>query len=177
MQEVSAEELLRSENVTKGQMMAARFLKENSYDLAAALAGQDPALRPYLAQGARETFLLNINLPLDEEETLANRRAMSGLAALGQDRGALAESLGELEYLFDYYGKAMDSTYQRLKDNFSQRAARTPKKAEGRMAPGMVIDVERQPAFLEEWSRVRGQLGAQFEEKLSEVKQRIREIG
>jgi hypothetical protein len=175
MQEVPAWELARADNLPKGRMMAVRFLNGQDFDLAADLGRQDRSLRPYLAEGARETFLLHIGLPADDEGREANRRAMNGLVATAADKGALAEALGELEYLFDYYGKVLDSTYQRLKANFSQRAAGAKRKAESR--PGMTIDVARQPAFLEEWSRTRAQLTAQFEEKLNEVKQAIREIG
>lgn len=175
MGEVSAEELSKAENMPKGRMMAARFLADADYDLAGALAGEDPGVRPYIGEGARETLLLNIVLPQDGQALPGNRLAMSGLAVIGQDRGALAEALGEMEYLFDYYGKIVESTYQRFKDSFGQR--RFPKQAGRRMDPGMGANVEKTSAFLEEWSRVRVQLEEQFEEKLRELKNKIRQIG
>ena len=177
MPEVPEEELRRAEYLPRGRMVAARYLKEKDYDLAAGVAAQDSALRPYLAEGARDTLLLNIALPRDDDPGEQNRRAMNGLVALSGNRAALAQALGELEYLFDYYGKARSSTYQRLKDSFGKRLARARQKVEARMGPGVVADVERQPAFQEEWSRLQAQLAAQFEDKLGEIKEAIRAIG
>lgn len=177
VKEMSDSELARVENIPRGRMMAARFLKEKDYDLAADLAGQDPAVRPFLGEGARETFLLNIVLPLTDQEREANRRAMRGLTLTGGDRKVLGEALGEMEYLFDYYGKVLDSTYQRLKAGFGQRVDKARKKAEARLGHSVAIDVERQSAFIEEWGRTRAQITAQFEEKLNELKKMIRGKG
>lgn len=177
MPEVPEEELRRAEYVPRGRMMAARYLKEKDYDLGAGVAAQDPGVRPHVAEGAREILLLNVVLPLDDDSGERNRRAMEGLAVLSRNRAALVQALGELEYLFDYYGKARSHTYERLKDNFGKKLQKAQQRIEARMGPGVVADVERQPAFLEEWSRVRAQMDAQFEDKLSEIKEMIRAIG
>jgi len=177
MPRVPDEELRRAEYVPRGRAMAARYLQEKDFDLAAAVAAQDPQVRPYLAEGAREVLLINLVLPREDGPEEDDRRVMEGLAALSRNRAALGRVLGELEYLLDYYRKARQTTYQRLKDGFSKRLARAQQQIEARMGPGVVVDVERQPAFLEEWSRLQAQLSSQFEDKLSELKEEIRAIG
>jgi hypothetical protein len=164
------------EYTPKGNAAAARFLEEKNFDLLAELERYGGDVRGYVLEGIEETFLRNIQLPKDELTQEMNKRAMEGLLLVKKNKGALRQVFSELEYLFTYYTQALDHTYENLKESFSARLAPTQKALEQQLGAKLKVNVERHPAFLEEWTRLQQQLDTQYEAVLNEQKEKIRRI-
>lgn len=164
------------EYTPKGNAAAARFLEEKDFNLLAELQQYGEDVRGYVLKGIEETFLRNIQLPKDGLTQETNKRAMEGLLLIKKDKGALRQVFSELEYLFTYYTQALDHTYDNLKESFSARLAPTQKAIEQQLGAKLKVNVERHPAFLEEWMRLQQQLDTQYEAVLNEQKEKIRRI-
>jgi hypothetical protein len=164
------------EYTPKGNVAAARFLEEKDFDLLAELQRYGEEVRGYVLEGIEETFLKNIQLPKDGLTQETNKRAMEGLLLVKKNKGALRQVFSELEYLFTYYTQALDHTYDNLKESFSARLAPTQKALEQQLGAKLKVNVERHPAFLEEWTRFQQQLDTQYEAVLNEQKEKIRRI-
>uniref|UniRef100_A0A7C1F339 Uncharacterized protein n=1 Tax=Ammonifex degensii TaxID=42838 RepID=A0A7C1F339_9THEO len=160
----------------KGSAAAARFLNEKNFDLLGELNRYPEGVREYVKKGMEETLLQNIQLPADENTAETNRRAMEGLLALKKNKSALKQIFSELEYLFNYYTRALEHTYANLKESFAARLEQTQEALQRQLGVKVRVDVERHPAFLEEWLRVQGELNGQYESVLAEQKGKIRGI-
>lgn len=164
------------EYTPKGNAAAARFLEEKDFDLLAELERYGEDERGYVLDGIKETFIRNIQLPKDELTQETNKRAMEGLLLVKKNKGALRQVFSELEYLFSYYTQALDHTYENLKQSLSARLAPTQKALEQQLGAKLKVNVERHPAFMEEWMRLQQQLDTQYEAVLNEQKEKIRRI-
>ncbi|RPF49907.1 hypothetical protein EDD75_0733 [Thermodesulfitimonas autotrophica] len=160
----------------KGSQAAARFLREKNFDLLGELNRYPEDVRGYVRKGMEETLLQNIQLPADENTYETNRRAMEGLLALKKNKSALKQVFSELEYLFNYYTRAFEHTYANLKESFAARLEQAQEALQRQLGVKVRVDVERHPAFLEEWLRVQGELNGQYETILAEQKEKIRSI-
>lgn len=160
----------------KGSQAAARFLREKNFDLLGELNRYPEDVRGYVKKGMEETLLQNIQLPADENTRETNRRAMEGLLALKKNKSALKQVFSELEYLFNYYARAFEHTYANLKESFAARLEQAQEALQRQLGVKVRVDVERHPAFLEEWLRVQGELNGQYEAILAEQKGKIRSI-
>ncbi|MGQ9511986.1 DUF6657 family protein [Thermodesulfitimonas sp.] len=160
----------------KGSQAAARFLREKNFDLLGELNRYPENVRGYVKKGMEETLLQNIQLPADENTRETNRRAMEGLLALKKNKGALKQIFSELEYLFNYYARASEHAYASLKEDFAARLDQAQEVLQRQLGVKVRVDVERHPAFLEEWLRVQGELNGQYETILAEQKEKIRSI-
>jgi hypothetical protein len=174
--EVSETELQQMDLVPKGQTLAAKFLQDKDLDLRQELAGFREAERHLVLKGLEETLLRNINPPATEGAAETNRRAMEGILTIKEDKRAVMEVFGELEYLFQYYTEAVKHTYANLKEVFSRRTDAAKQVLEQQMGIRVRVDVEKHPAFQEEWLRALNDLNARYEGILAEHKERIRRI-
>mgnify|MGYP000492392797 CR=1 FL=1 len=162
------------EYIPQGNAAAARFLEEKDFDLLAVLNSYGEDVRGYVRKGMEDTFIRNIQLPKDEATQENNKRAMEGLLAIKENKGALRQVFRELEYLFQYYAQAFEHNYANLKESFAARMAPAQKALEQQLGAKLKVNVERHPAFLEEWLRLQQQLDAQYEAILEEQKEKIR---
>ncbi|RJQ24640.1 MAG: hypothetical protein C4589_12630 [Peptococcaceae bacterium] len=174
--EVSPAELDRLEYLPKGKALAAAFLNEKNLDLAAELAKYPAQFRPYVLEGARETFLQNILLPSDETIGRNNKRALEGIFLLKQDKHALGEISSQMEHLFEYYRQALAQAATNYKESFTARMGAAQKALEKRAGRKVKINPEKHPGYREGWLKMVGRLNAQYESALNEQKQKLREV-
>jgi hypothetical protein len=101
------EELKQLEYIPAGNAIAARFLQEEKYDLAADLAKhKGSGAGQYVIQGAQEIFLRNINLPHNENDKKIASRAMAGIRLLKEDKKQLDAVYELINNLLSYYDQA-----------------------------------------------------------------------
>ncbi len=162
--------------VPKGQTIAARFLQDKQLNLEEELSNFQGTARHLIIEGIQETFLRNIHPPANENATDTNRRAMKGLMVIKEDKEALLEIFSELEYLFQYYTEALKHNYANLKEAFSQRTDAAKQLLEEQMGIRVRVDVEKQPAFQEEWLKTLNELNRRYEAILDEHRERIRRL-
>ena len=79
----SEEELKQLEYIPTGNIVAAKFLQEEKYDLDAELTKyKGSGGRQYIIQGAQEIFMRNIALPHNDHDKKVISRAMAGIKLL-----------------------------------------------------------------------------------------------
>lgn len=174
--QVSESELLRMDLVPKGQAIAARFLQDKQLNLEEELGNFQGTARSLVTEGIQETLLRNIHPPANENAMDTNRRAMEGLLVIKEDKKTLLAIFSELEYLFQYYTEALKHTYANLKEAFSQRTDAAKQLLEEQMGIRVRVDVEKHPAFQDEWLRTLNELNRRYEAILDEHRERIRRL-
>ncbi|MGQ9755858.1 MAG: DUF6657 family protein [Desulfotomaculales bacterium] len=174
--QVSESELLRMDLVPRGQAIAARFLQDKQLNLEEELGNFQGTARSLVTEGIQETLLHNIHPPANENAMDTNRRAMEGLLVIKEDKKTLLAIFSELEYLFQYYTEALKHTYANLKEAFSQRTDAAKQLLEEQMGIRVRVDVEKHPAFQDEWLRTLNELNRRYEAILDEHRERIRRL-
>jgi ATP-dependent Zn protease len=172
----SPEELQRMEYVPKGTALAAVFLRQEDYNLQAEVAKYDDAVKGYLVEGAEDTFLKNISLPVNQNGILSSKRAMEGILALKGKKRELEELLQQIEHLFDYYGQARQQLFTDLKRSFEDKIRATQASMGQQVGARGDFQAEMHPQFQEELRRTLTQLNTQYEGVLEEHKQQIKRI-
>ncbi len=172
------EELKRMEYVPKGNALAARYLREDNFDLESELTKLKVAgTRKDIVDGIEEIFLRNIALPKSPSIKRTTARAMQGLQLIKQNKKALSAIFATLNQLFNYYEQARKQAQAQLKQAFEARLGQATKELEKQMlGQKLKIDVERQPEFQQEWLRMQADLDRQYEQVLDEQKLKIEEM-
>ena len=174
--EVPQSEIDRMELIPKGQVLAAKYLKEKDLDLLSEAAKHPEEVRTYIIEGAQETFLSNILMPADKAALEANKKAMDGLLLIKSNKNGLKEVLGQLENLFQYYERTMEQAFGQFKERFAAKMDASLKTMEKRMGKKIKVDPEKQPGFREEWMMAVSGINAQYEQLLKEQKDKIRDL-
>ncbi|MHB8182322.1 MAG: hypothetical protein ACYDDN_00980, partial [Candidatus Desulforudaceae bacterium] len=108
---VSLDELESTEFKSRGNVLAAQYLRDKRVDLMAELGTFEERVRFQAVEGVVETLLNNLSLPTDELAVENNKRVMDGISGLKEDKQAMIQILGELDYLFNYYLQAYRQAY------------------------------------------------------------------
>jgi len=175
---LSPEELKRLDSLPKGNLIAARYLREENFDLdAEVLKLKGSGVRKYILEGAQEILLRNIALPRDNRSKQTARRALAGLQALKENKKAVSAIVARLEQLFNYYEQARQQTFNQLKQDFEARFDERTRGLDKRLLGGKPrINVEGQPEFQEEWYRAQANLDQQYEKALEEQRREIAKL-
>ncbi len=174
--QVSPEEMEKAEYIPAGKMLAAKFLNEANFDLLSGINNYPVKIREYIAAGAQETFLSNIQLPGDRATSETIKKALAGIALLKADKRALNEVTGQLEHLFNYYRSATQQAFTQFKEQFAARMTASMKSLEEKAGIKFKIDVEKQPGFREEWTKVINSINTQYNKILAEQREKLRDI-
>ena len=170
----SEEELKRLEHIPTGNMLAARYLHEDNFDLDAELnKHKGTGIRQYIIQGAQEIFLRNITLPHDEQSKLTLSKSMKGIRLLKENKKQLDVVFDRINNLLSYYEQARQQAFVQFKKNFETKLEEISKSLQQRTNMGTSMEAELQQQFQEEWRRVSSDLDAQYEKALEEHRQQI----
>jgi len=175
-QEVPQAEIERMEYLPVGKGLAAKFLREGNYDITAEINKYPINFKDYLIEGAQETFLNNISLPVEEATIETNKKSMQGLLKIKKDKHAINDIYSQIDHLFQYYTQTLAQTYRQFKDSFAAKINETVKLVEQRTGTKVKVDPEKQPGFREEWMKYLGRLNNEYEEVLAEHKKKLRNI-
>jgi hypothetical protein len=176
--EPTEEERLRWKYVPDGEMLAARYLKEDC-NLAVELSQYEENVRKYIIEGACDILLRNIVLPKVALTETNNRRVMDGLKNLKSDKVNVENVYSNIRRLFKHYteqgNQQKTQAYESLKAEFGAKLQQAVQQQLGSTA-GVKIDVEKQPQFQEQWRGIQAQLESQYLKLLDEYKQEISAI-
>jgi len=175
LEDATEEERLRWKFVPKGEELAARYLKEDC-NLVSELSNYPENERKYVAKGAGEIIVRNINLPRNDVAKKNNRKAMDGFKLLKNDKASVENVYSRIRQIFNHYldqgQQQKQQAYESLKSQFEAKVQQAVQQQMGPMMRARV-DVERQPQFQEEWRRVLRQLDSQYLQHLDEYKQEL----
>lgn len=173
--EPTEEERLRWKYVPEGEKLSARYLRQD-VNLADEIGKYEGKARQYVAEGAAEVLLRNINLPQTDIDKKSNRRAMEGLKALKKNKIAVENVFSQMRRVFEHYQGQGDQqrrqAYEALKADFTAQVQAAIKQQYGALGD-VNIDVESQPQFQEEWRKVQARLNEQYLKLLNEYKLEI----
>jgi hypothetical protein len=166
----SPEELQLMEAVSKGNQMAARFMKEPGFDLAKELDSfKNTGVMKQVVDAAMEILLRYLALPSATTSRDGITRAKQGILLLKSNNKKLVEQVfSQLDNMFNYYEQARQQAFNQLKQGFDQQPGRPT-----RGAPASRADVTGQAQFRDEWARVLGELDRQYEQVLEDQKQKL----
>jgi len=175
LEDATEEERLIWKLVPEGEELAARYIKEDC-NLIAELSRYPEKERKYVAKGAAEILIRNINLPRNDAAKKNNRKAMDGLKLFKNDKASVENVYSRMRQIFNHYleqgQQQKQQAYESLKSQFEARVQQAVQQQMGPMMRARV-DVERQPQFQEEWRRVLRQLDSQYLQHLDEYKQEL----
>ena len=174
--EPTEEELLEWKYLPEGEKLAARYLKNDAV-LTTELSKYDKKAVKYVAKGANDILIKNINVPNNELDQKTNSRAMEGIKALKTDKNHTEAVLNQMRQIFKHYAEQGEQqrkqAYESLKAEFQAKVEQALRQQMGGAVSGMRIDIEKQPQFQEEWRKLKIQLDSQYIRVLNELKQQL----
>jgi hypothetical protein len=174
--EVPPEEIEKMEYATIGKTLAAKFLWEKDFDFLKEISKQPDKIKGYILTGAQEVFLSNIQMPVDESTAATTKKALEGVFIIKSNKDALKEISGQVEHLFNYYEKTIEQAFGQFKDSFSAKVSASMKSIEQKVGGKIKFDPEKHPGFREEWLRAVSNLNDQYNNLLTEQKEKIKNI-
>ncbi len=176
--EATDEERLKWKYVPEGEKLAARYLKQDC-NLVTELSQYQETARKYVADGAGDILIRNINLPKDDLAKKNNKQVMDGLKNLKSNKIATENVYSKIRRIFNHYieqgEQQRKEAYEALKIEFEDKMQQAAQQQLGSLMR-FGIDVERQPQFQEEWRKMQTQLDSQYLKLLDEYKQELAAI-
>jgi hypothetical protein len=163
----------------EGEKLAARYLKEDTLNLAAEVKKFDDKAKQFLADSVSDILLRNIGLPKNEASIKTNKKAMDGLKLLKNDKSAVENVFSRMKHILEHYVKEgaeqKKQAYEALKQDFDAKYQQAIRQKTGVNAR-VKIDVEKQPQFQEEWLRVQSQMEGQYLTLMDDYKKELAAI-
>ena len=168
MGRATREEIAAEEGVKEGMRMGADYLQDKEVDFSGAL---EPAPAAVLVKkGLVQVFLRNIVLPRDNNDLQRVEKAMQGILEVGGRRADLIALFSDMKRLLEQYQQHRKDVRRQVEDAFRQQLERAMAQQTGQAGLGMKIDPALHPKFQEEWSRVKANIDAQFNNALEQLK-------
>jgi hypothetical protein len=160
----------------EGEKLAARYLKEDTVNLAAEVKKFDDKARQFVAASISDILLRNIGLPRNEVAVKTNKKAMDALKLLKNNKTAVENVFSRMHHVLDHYvqegDKQKKQAYEALKVDFDAKLQQAIRQKTGTNAR-VKIDVEKQPQFQEEWQRLQAQMEAQYINLMDDYKKEL----
>ena len=174
--EVPQVEIDRMDSIPVGKAMAAAYLRESYYDLTAEIGKQPADKRKFIIEGIQDTFINNIQLPVDKYITETNQKVMSGFLLITEHKEAVKAVFEQFSQLFDYYEQVSNQAYEQIKEAYRAKVMESARNIGNGSITMESIDPERYSGFREEWLRARSRLNDQYQGHLKERKDALRRI-
>ena len=175
MGKATDEELKRLEYVPIGSALAARYLREEKFDLAGELNKYtDENVRKHVVNGMQEALLHNITLPKDDMSKKTTNKAISGLKLTKKSKNQLDALLDRISSLITYYEQARQQAFNQFKSAFESKLPELTRAMQQQaQKSGIPIETQVQLQFQEQWRRASSELDGQYQKVLEEHKQQI----
>lgn len=174
--EVSEDKVQELEYLPEGAKLAAQYLKDEKFDVMAALSRYDSKVRQFVLKGVEATFLGNIRLPQNERDKEENKKALAGISLVKKSKARLNTIASSLEHLFLQYEQARRQIYQGVRGQFEANLRQAMQQQFGKAAKAN-INVESHPEFQQGWQMAKGQLDAQYGQALEDLKRELARLG
>jgi len=170
MGSASQEEIQAEERIKDGMRMAADYLQGKEVDFSGVL--EATGVSALFKKGVVQVFLRNITLPRDDDKQRA-QRAMQGLLELARGSGDLASVFKDMQGILDHYRQHKKEVHQQIEDAFRQQMEQALAQQAGPNPLNMKVDPRMHPKFQEEWSKVKTDLDAQYNQVLQQHKELV----
>jgi hypothetical protein len=173
------EERIKWKYGPEGEKLAAQYLNKD-IDLAAEIKKIDEKPRKFVIKTVNDILMRNIGLPYNENARKTTKKAMDGIKALKNNKGAVDKVYQHLQHVLDHYvqegAEQKKQAYEQLKQQMEAQIQQMVRQQTGTKNARMKIDVEKQPQFQEEWSRVQAQMEGQYVQLIDDYKQELAAI-
>lgn len=173
--EATDEERLKWKYIPEGERLAAKYLSED-FDLGIELRRYEEKAIKYVAEGALDILVRNVDLPKNESAKKNTKRAMEGIKAIKSDKVGVENIHSKLRRVFNHYleqgEQQRKQAYETLKAEFGAKVQQAAQQQFGSMV-GIRIDVARMPQFHEEWRKLLAQLDSQYLRLIGDYKQEL----
>jgi hypothetical protein len=163
----------------EGEKLAARYLKEDTLNLAAEVKKFDDKAKAYVAVTISDILLRNIAMPRNDAARKTTKKAMDGIKELKKDKAAVEKIFAQIRHVLDHYvgegAQQKQQAYEALKADFDAKYQQAIRQKTGVNAR-VKIDVEKQPQFQEEWARLQSQMETQYTNLLDDYKKQLATI-
>jgi hypothetical protein len=174
------EERLSWKYIPLGEELAAKFYKKDDTNLVKELSQYPDAAKKYVARGAAEVFIRNIDIPKNDATKKRNKKTMDGLKLLKNDKVGLENIFSKFRYLFTHYeeqgAQQRQQAYQGLKAEMEEKVIKALQQQMGGASAMNNINVEKQPEFQQEWRKIQAQMDAAYTVHLNEYKKELSAI-
>jgi hypothetical protein len=170
MGRASQEEIQAEEKVREGMRLAADYLQERDIDFS--MAQEATSGSALIRKGLVLVFLRNITLPRDDDQQRAEK-AMQGLLDLNKGSGDLMTICKEMKVILNHYQQHKKEIRRQVEDAFRQQMEHALAQQTGQNGLGMKVDPVLHPKFQEEWSRIKADLNAKYNEALDQHKKLV----
>ena len=170
MGSANQEEIQTEERTKDGMRMAADYLQGKEVDFSGVLEATGVSV--FVKKGVVQVFLRNITLPRDDDKQRA-QRAMQGLLELARGSGDLASVFKDMQGILDHYRQHKKEVHQQIEDAFRQQMEQALAQQAGPNPLNMKVDPRMHPKFQEEWSKVKTDLDAQYNQVLQQHKELV----
>jgi hypothetical protein len=176
MGKASSDEL-EAENVKKqGMKLAAEFLDQKSDQLMEPLSGFAADQQMTVRKGMVEVLLRNIFLPKDEAAIERTARAAKGLVELGGGAGDLSAICAEIQNVLGQYHQHREQLKTQLEEQVKQQYEQLMAQQQSGMGTeGGSPEMALQARIKEEWTRLEGELVAQYNQAIEQHKKTLKE--
>ena len=166
-------ELLAEEIAREGMRAGATYMKDDSFDLLAALNNRSAVDRLMFVKGVAEALLRNISLPREDDQLESSGQAMNGLVQIGQGHNDLLALFGDLSKILDQYLQHRRQLREQLEANFAQMMPQLEAAMAQKTGMTMKLKPSQHPKYQEEWQKALDELNSQYGQAVEQHKQMV----
>lgn len=174
--EANKEALEANTLVTEGKKAVSKFLSEDDVDLKKLLESFDKKQLRHVKEGALQSLLANLKLPVDEMSLLQSKKAGKGFHALVADSKHLGKLLNQMEqFLGDFLQerkRVVEAVEQRFQPILQQKEQAMSQQVGARVKIDPAMDPDFQKMLRENMTI----LEDRYNEVLSRAKQELRRL-
>jgi hypothetical protein len=175
----TAEERLSWKYIPLGEELAAKYYKDDT-NIIKDLGKYEGDARKFVAKGAADVMIRNIELPKNDAAKKRNKKTMDGLKLVKNDKVALENIFSKLRYVFTHYEEQGEQqrkqAYQSLKAEMEDKIMAALQKQTGGVSAMKNINVESQPEFQQEWRKLQGQMDSAYMVHFNDIKKELAAI-
>lgn len=159
-----------------GKKIAAKFMNEKGTKLKDLMKDIDPSgLKSYI-NGIMDILLRNITLPKDKSQWDTIERAFEGIIEI---KGSNAKNIiKQLKQFLQSYDETKNSLYEQLKMQFQSRMSGLQEMIMLQYGSEVAsrIQVDSLPQFQQEWQKILSEINNQYNQKIQQIKDIIKNL-
>jgi hypothetical protein len=175
IESATEDEKLQWKFVPKGELLAGKYMKDD-VNLTEELAKFNDIEKKFVIKGITSILVRNIDLPKNDAVKKSNQKAMTGLALIKKDKKGLDNVSSKLKYIFNHYAEQGEAqkkeAFEQVKQQFAMKLQQAMQQ-QGQTARISPADIERHPAFQEEWRKMIIRLDEQYLQHINEYKHEL----
>jgi len=177
--EGNKEKLEKHEAIQKGKQIVSKFLmepKSPDYDLVKFLKSLEGKKRDWAREGAFQTTLSNITLPMQEEDLEKLQAVESALGAVIKEKKHISQMMAQLKDFFTQYLGHREQLRQQMEEQFAPKLKEKQEAISRQVGTEVVLEASSDPDFVAALKSNQAQLDEQYQNALGEFKGQLESL-